>query len=203
MTGRGTPKANLLVSDLAGVTVGGTVYVDANGNGTFDSGETGKSGVTVYIDSNNNGVDDSGEPTTVTNATGAYSFGDELGGVTYTIREVEPSGFTTTSAASISSAFSWGEAPGANFGLAAPFATSYSGNAFTLRLDSSGTREQIFTSASATGMPAYSAAIGSFSTLSFSGSGAGDEFNIDMSNGNPIPSGGVSFAGSGNNSQGS
>ncbi len=201
VTGRGTPKANLLVSDLAGVAVGGTVYVDTNRNGAFDSGETGKAGVTVYIDSNNNGVDDSGEPTTVTNGNGAYSFGDELGGVTYTIREVAPSGFTTTSAASISSAFSWGEAAGANFGLALPFATSYSGNTFTLRLDSSGTQEQIFTSVSATGTPAYSAAIGSFSSLSFSGSGAGDELNIDLSNGTPIPSGGVSFAGSGNNSQ--
>ncbi len=61
------------------VTIGGTVFVDANNNGTLNGGETGGSGIAVrlYGDSNNNGVKDSGEPlvsSTNTTAGGSYSF---------------------------------------------------------------------------------------------------------------------------------
>jgi subtilisin-like proprotein convertase family protein len=38
--------------------VGGHVYVDANGNGRLDVGESGMAGQTIYIDWNNNGVFD-------------------------------------------------------------------------------------------------------------------------------------------------
>jgi subtilisin-like proprotein convertase family protein len=66
VTGLGTPVANKLIPDLAGVgSVYGTVFQDNNGNGVLNAGETGLSGATVYLDPNNNGVIDSAGPTAV------------------------------------------------------------------------------------------------------------------------------------------
>jgi subtilase family serine protease len=58
VTGRGTPKAQLIVGDLVGVgAVSGTVFSDVNGNGLND-GDAGLSGWTVYSDLNNNSAFD-------------------------------------------------------------------------------------------------------------------------------------------------
>jgi subtilisin-like proprotein convertase family protein len=58
VTGRGTPKAQLVVASLTGnALVGGKVFNDANGNGTLDS-EAGLAGWMVYADLNNNGAFD-------------------------------------------------------------------------------------------------------------------------------------------------
>ena len=58
VTGRGSPKAQLIVGDLVGVgAVSGTVFNDANGNGLID-GDSGLSGWTVYSDLNNNSAFD-------------------------------------------------------------------------------------------------------------------------------------------------
>jgi subtilase family serine protease len=56
VTGRGSPKANLVVGGLIGSTISGTVYSDANNDGLLDNGETGLAGWTVYDDLNNDGV---------------------------------------------------------------------------------------------------------------------------------------------------
>ncbi|MGA2030752.1 MAG: lectin like domain-containing protein [Thermoguttaceae bacterium] len=52
----------------------GTIWNDANANGTWDSGETAASGATVYLDLNHNGLRDPGEPSTTTDANGSYTF---------------------------------------------------------------------------------------------------------------------------------
>ena len=58
VTGRGTPKGQLIVGDLVGVgAVSGTVFNDANTNGLND-GDAGLSGWTLYSDLNNNGAFD-------------------------------------------------------------------------------------------------------------------------------------------------
>ena len=71
----------------------GYVYIDNNGNGKFDAGETALAGMTVYVDANNNGVLDPGETSTTTDATGHYNI--TLPDGTYTIRVVPPAGFQT------------------------------------------------------------------------------------------------------------
>jgi len=58
--------------------IGDYVYNDTNGNGVFDGGDTGLSGIAVraWNDTNSNGVVDAGEPVTAsntTNATGHYT----------------------------------------------------------------------------------------------------------------------------------
>jgi hypothetical protein len=67
------------------LTVNGTVFEDANNNGTLNGGESGPSGVTVnlYEDINNNGSRDAGEPlvqSTTTAAGGSYSFATAAAG---------------------------------------------------------------------------------------------------------------------------
>lgn len=58
VTGRGTPKAHLIVGDLVGVgAASGTVFNDTNGNGLND-GDAGLSGWTVYSDLDNDSAFD-------------------------------------------------------------------------------------------------------------------------------------------------
>jgi hypothetical protein len=59
----------------AGSTVQGTVWLDANSNGSRDEQENGLAGIKVYADLNSNGVHDTNEPVATTNATGEYSLG--------------------------------------------------------------------------------------------------------------------------------
>ena len=129
VTGRGTPIANLLEPALAGVssgstttqpataTIAGDVYIDTNGNGKLDSGETGLS-ARIFIDLNKNGVFDSGEPSYPTSSNGAYVFTGLPAG-TYQIREVLPAGYklTTPSNAYLTVTVTSGQAAsGDNFG---------------------------------------------------------------------------------------
>lgn len=72
--------------------VSGTVYNDANMNGTFETGDTYLSGWTVYHDVNNNSALDAGEPSTTTNASGTYTLGSIKPG-TQRFRLVVQSGY--------------------------------------------------------------------------------------------------------------
>jgi subtilisin-like proprotein convertase family protein len=59
VTGRGTPRAQTLIYDLAGIgAIDGAVFVDADGDGARDAGEQGYGGVTVWVDANNNAAID-------------------------------------------------------------------------------------------------------------------------------------------------
>jgi Ca2+-binding RTX toxin-like protein len=63
-----------------------------NALGSHDAYEPGVAGITIYLDLNNDGDLDPGEPSTVTNATGNYSF-TMLPAGTYHVREVLPEGY--------------------------------------------------------------------------------------------------------------
>ena len=96
-------------------SIAGTLYNDANGNGSQDTGESGKSGVTVFIDSNNNGVKDNGEPSTTTDTSGAYSFTGLAAG-TYTVDYQVTSGWANTGTKPLSVTVTAGQnATGKNF----------------------------------------------------------------------------------------
>ncbi len=79
----------------AGATVAGTVFNDANGDGTQNHGETGLAGVVVYADLGNVGYFVAGDPVATTNATGGYSLTGLLAG-SYVIRQLSSSGYTQT-----------------------------------------------------------------------------------------------------------
>ena len=68
-------------------TVSGTVFNDANANGTREAGEGGVPDTDVFLDLNANGKFDSGDRITRNDANGAYSFGGLLPG-NYRIMEL-------------------------------------------------------------------------------------------------------------------
>ncbi|MEL6554479.1 MAG: SdrD B-like domain-containing protein [Cyanobacteria bacterium J06621_11] len=80
-------------------TLTGFVWNDVDKDGIFDQGnnrESGLSDVTVYLDENGNNRFDDGEQFQTTAENGSYTF-DKLSDGTYTVREVVPTGFKSTS----------------------------------------------------------------------------------------------------------
>jgi protocatechuate 3,4-dioxygenase beta subunit len=75
---------------LAAATIGDRVWIDKNGNGVQDDGESGKSGVTVELKDSTGKV----VKTTTTDSNGNYKFSVEAG--TYAVNVKAPSGFYTT-----------------------------------------------------------------------------------------------------------
>jgi protocatechuate 3,4-dioxygenase beta subunit len=97
LTGAVTLDSNVISIDecLLSTSISGTKYEDMDGDGTRDAGDAGLPGITVFLDANGNGTLDSGEVTTTSGAGGEYVFEDVLPGV-YSVREVVPVGFIQT-----------------------------------------------------------------------------------------------------------
>src|SRR5439155_1028698 len=93
----GQAGINYNFGDVKAVTLSGTVYEDSNGNGAFNSGEPGISGVTLTLSGTNN-LGQAITATATTAANGTYSFstdssGNALRPGTYQIAETQPSGY--------------------------------------------------------------------------------------------------------------
>jgi ELWxxDGT repeat protein/VCBS repeat-containing protein len=81
----------VVVQSIEGLgDITGVKYVDANGNGQRDSGETGVAGVTIYVDANNNSQFDTGEISTTTDSQGRYILQAEPG--THVVRALNSPG---------------------------------------------------------------------------------------------------------------
>ncbi len=65
---------NLAFGNFETFTVEGTKFLDENGNGVMDAGETGLPSWTIFLDENVNGVWDPGESTYLTDAAGFFRF---------------------------------------------------------------------------------------------------------------------------------
>ncbi len=74
----------------------GTVYEDADRNGTRNNGENGIAGWTAYLDLNRDNALNAGEPTAVTNIDGDYRFNSIASG-TYRVGIVMQTGWVATS----------------------------------------------------------------------------------------------------------
>jgi hypothetical protein len=100
--------------------ISGTVFVDADGDGSRDSGETPLAGCRLYLDANGNDRYDGGETSVLSDAAGNYAFGGLTSG-SYTVRSVPPSGYVRTapSAGEYAIRLGAGESvSGKNFGAA-------------------------------------------------------------------------------------
>ena len=75
------------------------------------------------------------------------------------------------------------------------FAGTPSDDTYYLRLNAAGTNLELFLNATGTGVPSYTSAIATLSSISFDGLAGNDRLIVDLVNGLPIPSGGVSFIG--------
>lgn len=112
VTGRGTPKANLLAVDLAGggASISGTIYNDVNGDGSQDNGEPGLAGFTVYLDLHGTNAFVAGDPSTTTNSDGTYTLSDIPAG-TFTVEEEPLNGYqqTTPSTGGVAATVAFGQ----------------------------------------------------------------------------------------------
>jgi hypothetical protein len=77
-------------------TITGSVYVDADGDRTFDFSETGAASWQVYMDLDNDGVHDTNEPSTLTAADGTYTLDSWVPTGTYRLRQVLQTGYNLT-----------------------------------------------------------------------------------------------------------
>jgi len=103
--------ANANFGDQQQGTVSGTVFSDLNGNGTPDVGEGGLGGVTIQLlDSNGTVI-----ATATTAGNGSYVFTGVTPG-SYTVREIDPTGYISTSANNVPVSIATGGAANANFG---------------------------------------------------------------------------------------
>jgi hypothetical protein len=78
------------------ITISGVAFNDFDGNGSQDDGEPRMGGWTIFLDANNNGSLNSGEAFAITAADGSYSFSN-LGPGDYRVREVGRTGWMQTS----------------------------------------------------------------------------------------------------------
>ncbi|GIW75101.1 MAG: hypothetical protein KatS3mg104_0164 [Phycisphaerae bacterium] len=81
----GSDTGGLVFGYTTTSTIGGYFFMDDDGDGVFDSGESGLSGRTMYIDANTNNAYDTGEATAQSDSTGYFQF-TGLNSGTYRIR---------------------------------------------------------------------------------------------------------------------
>ncbi|MDQ2692543.1 MAG: sortase, partial [Chloroflexota bacterium] len=98
--------SNSSVSSIAGI-----VFDDANANGVQDSGEAPLSGVTIQLRNNSGAV----VATTTTTAAGAYGFTNLAAG-SYTLREIDPTGYVSTTLNTVALTLSAGTQATVHFG---------------------------------------------------------------------------------------
>src|SRR5258708_11652753 len=97
-------------------SISGTVFLDTNGDGTHENGETALSGITLFLDTAGTGVLQAGDPQAGTNSAGAFTFPVLTAG-SYSVRQGVPAGDveTTDDAGTVSMAS--GLAATVNFGV--------------------------------------------------------------------------------------
>jgi hypothetical protein len=96
VTGRGTPFANLVASGLVNYSRGqisGNVFKDTSLDGSLNAIEPVVANQTVFIDTNGNNTFDTGERSTKTDAWGNYAF-HNLSAGSYTLVTIPPSGYS-------------------------------------------------------------------------------------------------------------
>ncbi len=87
----GTSSPFTVTPPPTAATITGSVFDDANGDGTLTAGETNLAGATVYLDVDGTGTLAAGDPSAVTGADGTYTITGLAAG-SYTVRQVVPTG---------------------------------------------------------------------------------------------------------------
>ncbi len=152
--------------------IAGKVFEDRNSNGSIDAGEPTLSGVIVYLDANNNSIFDTGETSTNTNGSGDYAFNDLTIG-DYIVRQVVPVGYLAINSPGAVTVTSGTTQSGQNFGV---FPTVFTGtnsdDAYELR--ASGANYDLWLN----GVLTHSISQSLVSSLSFSGGSGTDSLLV-------------------------
>jgi hypothetical protein len=170
--------------------VAGSCFLDVNNNNAADTGDQLISPITVYVDLNNDGSLTSGEPSITTQSGGFNMSGVPAG--TYHVRETNTGVFFSTNAPTVTLADNSALSVSlSNVLTVFPLTQKLSSNdAYTLRRSASGTQYELAVS----GGPTYTLPL-NVPSIQVLGGDFNDTLTVDYSNGNPIPTGGVSFDG--------
>lgn len=95
VTSSGVNASGVTFGNFKQFSISGRVFQDGDGNG-IDTGEGGIGGRTVFLDADNDGTLDTGETRVTTAADGTFTFSN-LGPGTYRVRQVTPAGWLATS----------------------------------------------------------------------------------------------------------
>jgi SdrD B-like domain/Leishmanolysin len=114
-------SSNIPAQPFSG-TIRGTLFEDANRNGTRDPNEYTLSGRTVYLDTNQNGQLDTGEQCTVSLTDGTFVIRNVAQG-TYLVRQVVPSNLVSTTPPRTVTISTTNESASLDFGSAMPMPT--------------------------------------------------------------------------------
>src|SRR5205814_2763945 len=93
--GQNLTQRDFLTPGNGETVVWGTVFVDANRNGTRDPGEGPAQGQRFYLDYNGNRLPDGSEPSAVTASDGTYGF-INVSSAAYDVRRIEVAGSMQT-----------------------------------------------------------------------------------------------------------
>ncbi|MFL5329890.1 MAG: FG-GAP-like repeat-containing protein [Gemmataceae bacterium] len=102
-----------------GGTVNGTVYLDLDNNGQLGSGDSLESGATVFLDRNGSGILDAGETNVVTGIDGKYSLTATVNNQ-IAVREIPPNGHVEATLNPVTVAFNGGNSLSLDFGNVIP-----------------------------------------------------------------------------------
>jgi hypothetical protein len=175
--------------------VTGTVFSDNNDDTVPETGEPGIAGVTVYLDLNHDGKQDPGDPTVTTDANGSFTFYNQATGSNIVVRAVQPSGYIATFGSQTISISGAATTSNVNLGF---FPDNYTGASLNYTVQRNAGNTSIL-NILVGGTLTYSAPLASVPSLSFNLSGGSSSVTVNTTNGNPIPSGGVSYAATGTN----
>lgn len=92
-------NAGPVLGSVRGGTIAGSIYDDANGNGSRNAAEPGLAGWRVFLDADRDGVLGPAEHSTSTDAAGAYRL-TALAPGAYTVRQLSPAGWRRTTSRS-------------------------------------------------------------------------------------------------------
>ena len=195
-TGYGLIQADAAVAAAVNATTGtitGTVFLDANGNGTLDAGEAGLGGATAYVDTNNNGQRDGGEPSATVAANGTFTITGVTTGASKVVRVVAPNGYVATVAGRTVAATAGTTTANVALGLFPDAFFGTAGNdAYTLVLDATNKANLDVILAGGATLTAPRTLLPS---IIFSPGLGNDALTVSFANGNPVPSGGLTYDG--------
>ncbi len=199
-SGYGLIQADKAIAAVVSATTGtvtGTVFVDANSNGTLDTGEAGYSGgATVFDDLNKNGVLDAGEPSTTAATDGTFALTGVPVGSAVVIRAVVPNGFVATAVSRTIAVTAAGTTAAVTLGLFPYTFTGTTGNdAYTLQVDPT-TKTNIDIALTAAGVTTtYTSPKSALPAIVFTPGAGDDSLTVNFANGSPVPGTGLTYDG--------
>jgi hypothetical protein len=192
-SGYGFVRADSSTTVLVG-TVSGTVYSDNNTDGKLDNNEPGIGGVTVYIAGSTGGYS-SKDLTTVTASNGTYSFNNVPTG-SVTVGLILPGGYIPISATTTATVVGAATTAAINLGLFPTTFNSAGGDVSASVTVDPAVNSKIDITVGSTGYQVTKSLVGA---LGFILGGGNNTLTLNFANGNPTPSGGFQYTGSGGN----